>query len=163
MGQQAIRSGDKGYFVVRKSGEMAASQTGCAAALQFEQERSFESMEKQDGDAAEVRPWVSQTQRRPLRRLQKRVPAKLQLKRLPPESMGLCCRSPIPLLSPLVLSPSEGGGDVDRLLFNEVAQTQNQEEKEESVGSVVIPKNGWQHPAAPFFAERVCSLSNGFV
>jgi len=179
---QAIRSGSKGVFIFlnkpgrfeqapcarqmsggRKPEEMAANQSGDDA-VEFEQERSFESMERHDHDAADagIRPLVSQAERpQPLSRLQKRAPAKLQLKKLSPESMGLSCRSPIPLLSPLVMSPLEGG-DVARLLFSEEAERQNPEEEEEESASAVIPTNGWQHPAAPFFAERVCSFSHCF-
>jgi hypothetical protein len=145
----------------RKPGEMAASQSRGPAAVEFEHERLFESMARHDDDAAEIRPLVSQTQRRPLSRLQKRAPAKMQLKRLSPDSMGLSCRSPIPLLSPILVSPL-GGGDLDRLLFNEEIGKQNPEE-EESIVNAVLPTNGWQHPAAPFFAERVCSFSHCFL
>jgi len=147
--------------VVRKPGEMSASQSGGGAAVEFEQQKSFESMEKPDEDAAEVRPLVSQSQRRPLSRLQKQAPAKIQLKMLSPDSMGLSSRTPIPLLSPLLVSPL-GRGDLDRLLFTEEAGNQSPEE-EGIVVNAVIPTNGWQHPAAPFFAERVCSFSHCFA
>jgi hypothetical protein len=77
---------------------------------------------------AEIQPSVSQTQRpQPLSRLQKRAPAKMQLKKLSPDSMELSFRSPIPLLSPVVLSLS-GTGDLDRLLFTEEDGKQNPEE-----------------------------------
>jgi hypothetical protein len=145
-------------FVARKRGEMAASQSRGGDAVEFVQERSFESMERHDNDALEVRSLVSETQQQPpLSRLQKRAPAKMQLITLSPDSMGLSCRSPIPLLSPILVSPL-GGGDLDRLLFNEEAGKQNPEE-EARVVNAVIPTNGWQHPAAPFFAERVVSFS----
>jgi len=161
--EQATSARQMSGVGLRKPEKMAASRSG-GDAVEFEQERPFESMERHYHDAAEagIRPLVSETERpQPLSRLQKRAPAKLQLKRLSPESMGLSCRSPIPLLSPLVLSPSQGG-DVDRLLFDEETERQNPEEEEESVGSAVIPSDGWRHPAAPFFAERVYSFSHCF-
>jgi hypothetical protein len=101
-------------------------------------------MERHDHDAAkaEIQPSVSQTQRsQPLNRLQKRAPAKMQLKKLSLDSMELYFRSPIPLLSPVVLSLS-GTRDLDRLFFTEEAGKQN---PEESVVNDVIPTNGWQH------------------
>lgn len=140
---------------------MAASQSGGVAAVEFVEKRSFESTESHDEDVAEVRSLVSQPQRRPLSRLQKRAPAKMQLKRQSPDSMGLSCRSPIPLLSPILVSPL-GGGDLERLLLIEEAGKQNPE-AEERVVIAVIPANGWQHPAAPFLGEKVFSFSNCFV
>jgi len=147
--------------VVRKPREMAASQSRGAAVVEFVQESSFELMEKHDDDAAEVRSLVSQPQRRPLSRLQKRAPAKMQLKRLSPELMGFSCRRPIPLLSPILVSPL-GIEDLERLLPSEEAGKQNPE-AEERVVIAVIPTNGWQHPAAPFFGQRVCTFSHCFV
>jgi len=115
--------------VLRKPGEMAARQSG-GDAVEFEPKRSSDSTERHNHDAAEaeIQPSVSQTQQlQPLSRLQKRAPAKMQLKKLSPDSMGLSCRSPIPLLSPVVLSLS-GTGDLDRFLFTEEAGKQNPEE-----------------------------------
>jgi len=146
---------------VKKSGEMAASQSDGAAAVEFVEKRSFESTESHNDDAAEVRTLVSQPQPQPLSRLQKQAPAKMQVTRLSLESMGLCCRSPIPFLSPILVSPL-GGRDLEKLLLTEEAGKQNPADEKESVGSVVIPTNGWQHPAAPFLVEKVCS-SNCFV
>jgi len=144
--------------VVKMSGEMAARQSD-RGIVEFVQKRSFESMERPDDDAAEVRPLVS----RPLSRLQKRAPAKMQLRRVSPDSMGLPSRSPIPLLSPILVLPF-GGGDLDRLLLTGESPKQKPEEEEKSVvNSHVIPTNGWQHPAALFLGERVCSFSNCFL
>ena len=68
-------------------------------------------MERHDHDVSEagIRSLVFQTERpQPLSQLQKWAPAKLELKRLSLESIGLSCKSPIPLLSPLVMSPLDG-------------------------------------------------------
>eukprot|EP00252_Welwitschia_mirabilis_P011191 TRINITY_DN25193_c0_g1_i1.p1 TRINITY_DN25193_c0_g1~~TRINITY_DN25193_c0_g1_i1.p1 ORF type:complete len:126 (-),score=3.27 TRINITY_DN25193_c0_g1_i1:501-878(-) len=88
--------------------------------------------------------------KRPLSRLQKRAPGALTVKIVtaPPDSLGFCNKSPIPLLSPLVLSPAAVADD-KWMLASVPPESEN--------SSVVSPPNGWQHPAAPFFVDsRKC-------